>query len=182
MNEEKDPEVKDLSEDEAERLLDGETPDVSEEEEDGGTAAMTEDENGMPDWATIPPNVKMPKPGVQVAFLRIPAKWTSDPARGDRWCMCSPLTETEEMLAYNRARGNSLRSVTELSKQTIRVVDGTKANWSADGKPGSVNQFFSQIGAKGRQMVRNYYVRTHTVQDDEIADFFAKHFVSMTVG
>lgn len=179
MNEEQ------MSEAEAEKIL-GDEEDVVEEAEATGDenepvldpdAVATE----VPDWATVPPNVKLPKKGLTVAFIRIPARWTADPASGDRWCCCWAITETEERLAYARARGDQMRSVAELAKQTIRVVDGEKADWSGEPKPGSVISFWAKIGPKGRQMIRNYYVRTHMVQESEVLDFFSKHFVSMTV-
>jgi hypothetical protein len=171
---EENAEVQELSEDEAEAILDG-------TDGEGDKHSPIEDPDKKPDWAVLPENLKMPKPGVKVCFMRFPAAWTTDPTKGDRWCVCWPISEVEERLAYQRARGDSLRSVSELAKQTIRVVDGYKANWSGDGKPGQVLEFCSAIGPKGRQMLRNYYVRTHTCQDDEILDFFSKHFVNMTV-
>lgn len=181
------PAVRDLSEDEAEELLEGEHPDVVEEEpeDDAGEEEPAEDmgpKDGIPSWATLPEGLKMPRPGVQVAFLRVPAKWTTDPGRGDRWCVCWPIGELEERLAYQRARGDAVRSVTEMAKASIRVVDGYKADWT--GKPnakGSVSEFWANIGPKGRQLVRNYYVRTHTVSEEEVLDFFSKHFAVLTV-
>jgi hypothetical protein len=151
-----------------------------EAEEEASTDAPAAGE--IPPWASIPPGVKMPPPGASVAFLRIKAAWTMNPAKGDRWCMCAAIGETEEKLAYSRSRGDQIRSIQELSKATIRVVDGFKADWSGvASKKGSVSEFWSAIGAKGRQMVRNYYVRTHTVSEEEALDFFAKDFVNVTV-
>ncbi len=172
-------EVKELDEEEAAKAFE-EGDDIQQEEpEDDDPLAAGGD---VPEWATIPPGVKMPQPGVQIAFLRIPARWTTNPSKGDRWCMCAPIGETEERLAYNRARGDQVRSVHELAKATIRVIDGHKADWSADlNKPGAVAAFWSGIGAKGRQVVRNYYQRTHTVSEEEALDFFGKHFVNVTV-
>lgn len=135
----------------------------------------------IPEWATVPAGVKMPPPGCSVAFVRIRAAWTTNPAKGDRWCMLSAIGETEEKLAYSRARGEQMRSVTELSKACIKVVDGTKASWDPVAKKGSVSEFWTSIGAKGRQMIRNYYVRTHTVSEEETLSFFAKDFVNVTV-
>lgn len=117
-----------------------------------------------------------------MAFLRIKASWTNDPSGGDRWCTVWQITETEEKLAYNRARGDQHRAVTELAKATIRVIDGTKADWSGDlFKKGSVAEFWGSIGPKGRLMIRNYYIRTHMVTDEETLDFFSNHFANVTV-
>jgi hypothetical protein len=135
-----------------------------------------------PEWATVPAGVKLPGEGSQIAFLRVPAKWTKTPAKGDRTCILWPIGETEEKLAYQRARGDMVRSVSELSKACLRAVDGAKADWGGDlRKPGSVAAFWSDIGPKGRAMIRNYYIKTHTVSDEEALDFFSNHFVSVTV-
>ncbi len=173
------PVVKELGEEEAEKAF---TEGEDVQQEDAPTETDPSESDSVPEWATIPSGVKMPSPGVQIAFMRIPARWTTNPGKGDRWCMCAPIGETEERLAYNRARGDHVRSVHELAKATIRVIDGAKADWSADmTKPGSVAAFWSGIGPKGRQVVRNYYQRTHTVSEEEALDFFGKHFVNVTV-
>lgn len=174
MNEEtEDLAVQEMSEEAAEAVLAGQEPE--EEKADAG--------DSVPPWASIPKGVKMPKPGCSVAFIRIPAAWTMDPGRGDRWCACWMIGETEERLAYQRSRGDMQRSVNELAKATIRIIDGQKADWSGVAtKAGSVSEFWSAIGPKGRHMIRNYYVRTHTVSDEEVLDFFSNHFVNMTVG
>ncbi len=182
--------VKDLDPEEAEAMLAENAPDVvvedatepGEGEEGEEQAPSDEEKDGIPGWATLPPGLKMPHQGVQVAFLRIPAKWTTNPSRGDRWCVCWPIGEMEERLAYSRSRGDMARSVGEMTKATIRVIDGKKADWSGEQtKPGSVAEFWNSIGPKGRQVVRNYYVRTHTVSEEEALDFFAKHYAHMTV-
>ncbi len=135
-----------------------------------------------PEWAVVPDGMKLPEAGSQIAFVRIPAKWTRTPSKGDRMCICWPIGETEERLAYQRARGDQIRSLTELAKASIRAIDGCRTDWSGNmNKPGSITSFWSDIGPKGRSMIRNYYVRTHTVTDEEALDFFSQHFVSVTV-
>lgn len=173
-NEEKELAVEEMSEEAAEAVLAGEDP--PDEEEKKAEA------NAVPEWASIPKGVKMPNKGCSVAFMRIPAKWTTDPSKGDRWCCCWALGETDERLAYQRSRGDMQRSVSELAKATIRIIDGHKADWSGvASKAGAVSEFWSAIGPKGRQVIRNYYVRTHTVTDEEALDFFSNHFVNVTV-
>lgn len=152
----------------AERMADALDPDAAAE--------------APPEWAVVPEGLKLPEEGSQIAFIRIPARWTRSPSKGDRVCICWPIGETEERLAYARSRGDMVRSMTELAKATIRAVDGHRADWSGNmAKPGSITTFWSDIGPKGRSMIRNYYVRTHTVTDEEALDFFSKHFVSVTV-
>jgi len=165
-------EVVDLDEAQAEQALQGDDP--ANPYEASGT--------DMPEWATIPVGMKMPKKGRSVAFLRIRADWTDEPDKGDRWCMCWSLTEADERLAYARSRGDAQRSLGELAKQAIRVVDGHRADWSGKmNAPGAVNVFWNEIGAKGRMLVRNYYLQTHSLTNEEQIDFFANHFVNVTV-
>jgi hypothetical protein len=175
-------EVKDLGEEAAEAVLRGEQPDdegAGPETDRGG--APEQSANAAPPWAAMPPNVKLPRQGCSVAFIRIPAAWTSNPSAGDRWCCCWAIGETEEKLAYTRSRNDMQRALVELAKATIRVVDGARADWSGKPGPGSVQEFWTAIGPKGRHMIRNYYVRTHTVTDEEVLDFFTNHFVNVTV-
>lgn len=178
--------VQDLPEDEAQALLNGSDPTGGGTDEEAAAIAadaMEVSGGGVPDWAQIPPGMKLPRQGNTVAFLRIQAAWTTDPGSGrDRWCLVWAIGETEETLAYKRARGDAHRSVTELSKACIRAVDGVRVRWDGKPGPGDINEFWASIGAKGRQMVRNYYMKTHSVTDEEALDFFSNHFVNMTVG
>jgi len=166
-----------LEDEEAARLLDEEQA-VIDRQLDEAVDEKSADLDGVPDWAVMPPGVNMPSDGTQIGFLRIPAKWTLTPTKGDRLAVVWPLSETDEKLAYARARGDMVRSVSELSKQSIRACDGRKARW--DGKPGDVPTFWNEIGAKGRQMIRNYYIKTHSVSDEESLDFFSNHFAVVT--
>lgn len=178
--------VQDLPEDEAQALLDGADPTGGGTDEEAAQAVAAGDTAGasgeIPEWAQLPPGMKLPRKGNTIAFLRIPAAWTTDPGSGrDRWCVVWAIGETEEILAYKRSRGDAHRSVTELSKACIRVCDGSRARWDGKAGPGDINEFWSAIGPKGRQMVRNYYMKTHSVTDEEALDFFSNHFVNVTV-
>jgi hypothetical protein len=181
-NEETSEEVKvqELEDEEADRALDEDKQSNFERMENALSpdAAAT----APPEWATVPAGLKLPEEGSQIVFIRIPARWTRTPAKGDRVCICWPIGETEERLAYQRSRGDQVRSVSELAKATIRAIDGVKADWSGTmSKQGSVTSFWTDIGPKGRAMLRNYYVRTHSVTEEEALDFFSQHFVSVTV-
>jgi len=176
MSDETKVEVKarDLSPEEAEKAFAG--------EEDDAAPGAPDDGSGPPEWGHIPQGLNLPAVGTQVAFLRIPAKWTRNPSQGDRTCVVWPIGETEERLAYGRSRGDVTRSMTELTKAAIRAIDGHRADWSGDlKKEGSVTEFWTSIGPKGRSMIRNWYLKTHSVSDEEALDFFSNHFVSMTV-
>lgn len=145
-------------------------------------AALGSDDEAPPNWASLPDGLKEPPEGTQIAFMQIPAAWTRTPAKGDRVLACWPIGETEELLAYQRSRGSRERALSELTKAAVRMIDGHKADWSTDmNKPGSVMRFWSEIGPKGRAVVRNWYIRTHNVSDEEALDFFSKRFVNVTV-
>lgn len=180
MSEEQDVKVKHLDEEEAKQAFDEDERSAlgRMDEAMDPEAAATE----RPEWAIMPEGIKYPEEGTQIAFFRIPAHWTRTPARGDRMCACWPITETEERLAYTRARGDGVRAISELTKATIRVVDGAKTDWSGNMKTqGSIVAFWSDIGPKGRAMIRNWYIKTHNVSDEEALDFFSNHFVNVTV-
>lgn len=172
--------VEELDEDQAAHEL-------AEQDEQGVAARMTaaldpEEVGEAPEWAVVPTGLKLPEEGTVIAHVRIPAKWTRNPGKGDRTCILWPIGETEERLAYQRSRGDMQRSISELSKAAIRAVDGHKADWSGNmAKPGSIMSFWSEIGPKGRAMIRNWYLRTHSVTDEEALDFFSNHFAATTV-
>jgi hypothetical protein len=172
--------IEELSEEQAQAVLDGE--DV---EESGDAPGPHQASGDAPQWGELPKGLTLPRKGNTVAFLRIPARWTTDPGSGrDRVCLVWAIGETEERLAYQRSRGDAHRSVNELAKACIRAVDGVKARWDgkAPGTNGDIHEFWTNIGPKGRQMVRNYYMKTHSVTDEEALDFFSNHFVNVTVG
>lgn len=135
-------------------------------------ASAPGDPNGIPDWVILPPNLKIP-PGRQVGFMRFRASWTDTPNKGDRQLILWPLSDADEKLALKRTHGDSLRTIGEMAKQMIRAVDGTNADWSS-GKfsVGSVEQFWNDIGARCRQQVQSYFLKTHALDDEERADFF----------
>lgn len=82
------------------------------------------------------------------------------------------LSESEEKIAYKRSGGDSTRAIAELTKMSIRLIDGVKADRTGATGPGNVNIFWAEIGTKLRQMLQNYYLRTHTLSQEEQTDFF----------
>ncbi len=134
-------------------------------------------DQSIPEWFTAPPGLKMPA-GRVVAFMRFKAEWTDTPNKGDRVCLLWPLTSRDETFALKRTRGDSQRTLNEMAKQMIRVIDGHLVDWSmtkggSGGVPG-VEIFWNDIGAKCRQQVINYYLRTHSMSNEEAADFFGQ--------
>lgn len=137
------------------------------------TAAIAKDPNALPEWVSFPPGFRIP-PGREVAFLMFRSKWTDRPEKGDRWCMLWSLSDADEKLAIKRTRGEAGRSLSELSKGCIRVIDGKRADWTQTGTPEtsySVDRFWDEIGPKCRQMISNHYIKTHSLSKEEQADF-----------
>jgi hypothetical protein len=138
----------------------------------GGPGDGNVDESNLPEWAGIPPGMKVPV-GVDIVAMRFRAKMTRAPHKGDRVLVCWTLSDYEESEAYKRSRGDNQRSLRELAKATIRVVDGMPADRS--GKPSSANvsTLWNEIGPRCRQQVVAAYIRTHTMGAEDYADFFA---------
>lgn len=158
--------------------------DVSEEDElepDPTGAASPADPNAIPEWVTLPEGIVLPK-GRQLTFVRFRAAWTIRPEKGDRVCVLWPLTEADEKLALKRTRGEALRTIDELTKQIIRVIDGHKADWTGTRTAGTVNMFWDEIGPKCRQQLKNIYAKTHTLDLAETTDFFINCVAVRTVG
>lgn len=129
----------------------------------------------VPDWVTLPPGFTFP-PGKKIGFMRFRGEWTDAPAKGDRVIVVWSLTEAEEKLAYKRAAGDSMRGFTELAKQTIRVIDGHKTDWTGASSPGSIHFLWNDLGTRCRQLVQNYYLKAHTLTSEQQQDFFANCF------
>lgn len=124
-----------------------------------------------PDWASVPPNLILP-PEVLVTYVRCKAKLTRIPSKGDRNIIIWGLTASEEMMSLKRCMGENLRSVSEMTKMTIRAIDGVKVDWSGRPGPGNVNTFWDEIGPAYRQQLINVYLKTHALSSEDQADFF----------
>ena len=140
-----------------------------------------EEAPAMPDWVKLPPNFKPPK-GVQVIFMLFRAEWTANPKKGDRQCIGWPVSVTEEKNALARARGDVLRSIDELAKQMVKVVDGVPVDWTGTNPEGNIDQWWNEVGPKCRNILHRIYTQTHNLNDDEHADFFENCIAVRTVG
>lgn len=138
--------------------------------------ALSGGDSEVPDWVELPEDFAFP-PGRKVGFIRLRAAWTERLDLGDRVLVCWTLSESEEKLAYERANGKGYQAVAELSKQTIRVIDGHKANWARQGGVSDVHKFWSDLPTKCRQLIETFYLKTHTMTQEESMDFFANCFV-----
>lgn len=162
----------------------GEEPAQSLEPSDD-TGELSDDDDGkdpdaLPEWAEFPAGYRVPV-NTNVVFMRFKSAWTKTKT-GDRWCMLFELTDREEQLGAKNARGEASRLIKELSKLTIRIIDGKRAAWAVRkediGVVESIETFWENIGPKCRQQIVNYYLRAHALDADEQVDFFANCLVS----
>jgi len=161
------------------RMSDEEAAEIAEEVTDEAPEAPPVNEHEIPEWAKVPATLKMPV-GRQVQFLRFKAEWTDTRAKGDRQCIVWNLTDADEKIALKRAKGDGSRALAELSKQTIRAIDGVKVDWTR-GDMSNVNKWWDEIGAGCRQLVQSIYHKNHNLSLEEQADFFANCVAVRTV-
>ena len=126
----------------------------------------------LPEWATIPADVKVP-PGRRVWYLKFKAAWTVTPDKGDRVCVLWPISDAEENIAAERSGDKRYKLLKETSKMMIRVIDGHKARHTRDGSTGDVTLFWEDIGPKCRQQIMSLYMRSHSLDNAEMMDFLA---------
>lgn len=150
---------------------------VLEQMEDKITGAS--EVEGVPEWATLPLGFKIP-PGKRLGWMKFLAEWTDTPQKGDRWIMMWNLSESEEKVAYKKAGGETQRAIAELAKATLRVIDGVKADRTGASGPGNVAILWAELGTGLRQIVMNYYLKTHTLSPEAQQLFFANFFVVTT--
>lgn len=132
----------------------------------------SDDESAVPKWAVIPPDLKIP-PGRRVFYLLFKAKWTNTPHKGDRQCVLWSLSDAEENAANERARNNQYRFLKELSKGSIRAVDGLKVNLAQPTSPAYVGTFWNEIGPKCRAVIQSIYLKQSTLTGEDLADFLS---------
>jgi len=136
-----------------------------------------------PSWAKIPKDMKFPK-GIDVIFARIRASTTMYPGKGDRQVIIWPMTDADQKLAIGRAMGDRNRANIEITKQMIRSIDGQRINWTGDpSQPGAdVDQFWHDIGPKGRNLLDRIWTQLHTMSADELFDFFENCIAAVRTG
>lgn len=158
-----------------------ETDGFEEPEPDEEAAEPEQEASDGPAWATaVPPQLKIPV-GVQVTWIRILAKWTYTPSKGDRILLCWPLNEVEEGQAVDRGRGKQHLVTNELAKGCVRLVDGHLADRTGTpGRAGSLASLWRELGPKGRHIMRTYYARAHSMSEDEVLSFFSTCIDSRT--
>lgn len=123
--------------------------------------------------AQVPIPAGMPVPPYkQIGYYIFKPGLTERPDLGVRTCVTWGLSVADEGLARKAARGESTRMYEEMTKRTIRVMDGVRADWSGKGGKGNVNRYWEEIGPKARSFLINGYLKTHTPTVEETADFF----------
>lgn len=135
----------------------------------------------VPDWVVLPAQMKAPR-GRQVVFLRFPPALTAAPEKGERQCIVWSLSDGEEKLANDRTNGSSARAPSEFTKQMIRAVDGVMVDWSKARGPGSLDEFWREVGPKGRNLLMRIYTQLHLASEEETRDFFEHCVAVRTVG
>lgn len=108
--------------------------------------------------------------------MRFRAEWTDAPQKGDRVMVLWSLTEAEEKLAYKRSGDDTRSTIAELSKQSIRAIDGCKADWTRASVPGAVHILWNDLGTRCRQQIMNWYLKSHTLTSEQQQDFFVNCF------
>jgi hypothetical protein len=136
----------------------------------------------IPDFAKgkIPKDLVFPR-GIDAWFIEIPAHLTHARHKGNRVCILWELTEGDEKLAYGRSMQDPSRAVGELAKQMIRAFDGHKTDWSGTGL-GNVDQFWREIGPKGRNLLTMLHARINVMQAEDLKDFFENRIVPVHTG
>lgn len=130
-----------------------------------------EDGSAVPAWALVPSNLRPPR-GKQVIFVRIPAEMTDAPAKGERQAIIWTLSDGDERMASDRCKGEAGRASAEYTKQMLRAVDGTVVDWSKHKGPGSIDEFWREVGPKGRNLLTRLYAQLHMASDKELSHFF----------
>jgi len=125
----------------------------------------------IPAWVKTPPGFVYPR-GRVVSFVRFRADWTDIPSKGERQCVIWYLTSNDEKVAIARTRGDSLRTLAENTKQMVRVIDGRPVDKSGKPGAGNIDGWWNEIGAKCRQQLMSWYLKTHALSAEERVDFF----------
>lgn len=139
-----------------------------------GLPAPADRDAPIPDWVQIPPELKIP-PNRQVYFILFRAKLTNKPEKGDRQAILWSLSDADEKFVYKRLRNDSARTLAEMTRQMIRAIDGHKVTWGGVAEKNMVlpDPFWDEIGGKYRKELQSIYLKTHSLDDKETADFFA---------
>lgn len=145
--------------------------DMEDQADEAEELAVKPADAAPPSWVIMPPNLKMPD-GRLITYVRFRASMTDTPNKGERQAILWNLSVADEKYALKRTRGEHLFTMDELTKQMVRAVDGSMADWTGGLGKGNVGNWFDEIGGKCRQQLKNIYAKAHSLTPEEALDFF----------
>ena len=96
---------------------------------------------------------------------------TDVPGKGERQCVCWPMSSGDETIAMGRAMGDPNRASDEFAKQMIRVIDGKPVDVEGSGQGENLEIFWNEIGKRCRAWVVRIYSQLHYASPAETEDF-----------
>jgi hypothetical protein len=168
---------------EARRKLDEQIREQQEaEEQERATEPYVEPRTEAPPFESWPANVPHPENGIRIGTLYFKSSTTMKPTKGDRYCVCVPLSASEEIAADKRAEAHGTDRAFEIehAKGCIRIIDGEKATWTKTGN-GDVDRFWNEIGSKNRKMIIAWWRMEHRYLGREQLDFLKNSLFIRTV-
>ena len=85
--------------------------------------------------------------------------------------MVGERSSGDKKIASSRAQGDANRLADELTKQFMRVIEGTVAEWTGAVGVGNIDAFWDHIGEKCRRKLNELFLKMHTMSVEESADF-----------
>lgn len=123
---------------------------------------------GAPSWALVPPDLIIPR-GVEVAFMKIQG-------RLKEWIIVIwELSVRDEKLARARCLGDTSRAVEESAKQMVRALNGEMVTGA---NPIMIEEFWEDIGAKYRTLLNTWFLKAHSLEQEERLSFFSNCVVA----
>jgi hypothetical protein len=130
----------------------------------------------LPAWAHAAfPEGWTPPAHKRLWVVRMRANLTARPDLGDRICVLWNLSSQEEDAALRRCGGDSLKTLGELTKMTVRIVDGVLVDYSRKNpaRAANVNAFWEDVGSAYRKALKSIYAKNHSLTPAETADFLS---------
>lgn len=135
---------------------------IVDEGDDGGEAPFQ-----LPDGLHKPP-------GVVAALYTFPESLHGIAGRGDIRVVMWELTPREERVAIKRAKGSELDAAYTMVHQAVRAVDDEVVDWGKEGAAdNAIAKLMRDIGAKGRSLLMQAYLRQCSPSEEESESFFA---------
>jgi hypothetical protein len=137
---------------------------------------------GIPEWAKIPEGLVFPK-NKQVMFMRFRANMTDTPLKGERQAIVWSNNIGDQRVAIMRSDRDPNKMQDQMTKQTIRAVDGVLIDQSGEVLvTGNVDIWWDEIGPKCRNILDKLFMQLHFAQPAEAKDFFENCVAVRVVG